>query len=43
MIVWGEIGFESPRQFAAGEQYAPPTAFTFEANIRAEADDGPFV
>jgi len=43
MIVWGEIGFEPPRQFTAGEHYAPATALAFEADIRAETDNGPFI
>jgi len=38
-----QIGFESFCKFAACEHDAPPTAFTFEPDIRAETRDRPFV
>jgi hypothetical protein len=38
-----EVGFESLCKFAAGEHDAPSTAFTFQPNIRAKADNGPFI
>lgn len=39
----GEVGFEPPGKFAAGEQDAPPAAQAFQADVGAEAGDGPFV
>jgi hypothetical protein len=41
--MFGEIGLESLGEFAPCEQDAPPTAFAFQSDVRAEADDGPFV
>ena len=41
--VWGQVDFEPPRQFAAGEHDAPPATLALEADIRAEADNGPFI
>lgn len=38
-----QIGLESLRQLAPREHDAPPTAFTFESDIRAETRDRPFV
>lgn len=38
-----KIGFEAFCKFAAGQHDAPSAAFTFEADIRAETRDGPFV
>jgi hypothetical protein len=39
----GQVGFESLGEFTPGQKNAPPTAFTFEADIRAETSDSPFV
>jgi len=38
-----EIGLKSLCEFATGQHDAPSTTFTFEADIRAEARDSPFV
>ena len=38
-----KIGFESSGKFAACEHDAPPAAFAFQPDVRAEACDGPFV
>lgn len=38
-----QVGFESLCQFAPREQDAPTTAFAFQADVRAEACDCPFV
>lgn len=40
--MFGEVGFETLCQFAAGEHDAMPTAFTFKPDIRAETRDSPF-
>jgi hypothetical protein len=42
-FISGEIGFEPPGKFAAGKQDAPPAALAFQADVGAEAGDGPFV
>lgn len=39
----GEISLEAFGKFAAGKHDASSTASAFEANVRAEACDGPFV
>jgi len=41
--VWGEIGFESFGQLAAGKHDAPSASFTFKPDIRAETRDSPFI
>jgi len=41
--MFGEIGFESLCKFAPCEHDAPPTAFTFKPDIRAETRHSPFV
>ena len=38
-----EIGFKPFGKFAPRKHNTPPTAFTFESNIRAKTCDGPFV
>jgi len=42
-FMFGEIGFEPFRKFAAGEHDAASAAFAFQPNIRAKTRDGPFV
>jgi len=42
-FMFGKIGFKSFGKFTAGEQDAPPAAFTFESNVRAETRDGPLI
>jgi len=42
-LVGGEVGLEPPHQLAAGEHHAPTAALALQADIRAEADDGPLV
>ena len=39
----GQVGFESLGEFTPRQKDAPPAALTFDTDIRAEADDGPFV
>ena len=39
----GQVGFESLGKFTPCQQDAPPTASTFESDIRAKACDGPLV
>jgi hypothetical protein len=39
----GKIGFESLGQLAPRQQNAPPAAFAFQPDIRAKANNGPFV
>ena len=39
----GEVGFESLRKFASGQHDSSSTAFTFQSDIGAQADHGPFV
>ena len=39
----GQVGFKSLCKFTPGQQDAPPAAFAFETDIRAEPGDGPFV
>lgn len=39
----GKVGFESLGQLAPRQQNAPPAAFTFQPDIRAKTNDGPFV
>ena len=41
--MFGEVGFESLCEFAACEHDAPPTAFAFQPNVRAETRHRPFV
>jgi hypothetical protein len=41
--VLGKVGFESLGKFAPRQQDAPTTAFAFQPDIRAKANDGPFV
>jgi len=43
LLMLGEVGFESFRQFAPGEHDAPSAALTFKPDVRAETRDGPFV
>jgi hypothetical protein len=40
--MFGEIGFHPFCEFAAGEHDAVFANFTFQSNIRAEADNCPF-
>jgi hypothetical protein len=42
MFLW-DGGFQTPGEFAPGEQYAPPAAFAFQTNIRSQAGDHPLV
>jgi hypothetical protein len=42
-FVLGEIGFESFCKFAPRQHDAPSAAFTFQANIGAQARDDPFI
>jgi hypothetical protein len=42
-FVFGEIGFETFGKFTAGEHNAPAAASALQANIRAQACDGPFI
>ena len=39
----GQVGFKSPGKFTPRQQDTPPATFTFEPDIRAKPDDGPFV
>ena len=39
----GQIGFEPFRQFTPRQQDAPPAAFAFETDIRAQARNDPLV
>jgi hypothetical protein len=41
--VLGKVGFESLCKFTPRKKDAPSAAFAFEADIRAETCDGPFV
>jgi hypothetical protein len=41
--VVGEVGFESLGELTTGEHDPSPTAFAFQANVRAETDNGPFI
>jgi hypothetical protein len=41
--MWSEVGFQSFGKFPPGEHHTPPTAFAFEADVRAKTCDGPFV
>lgn len=43
LFVWGEVGLQAFRQFAPGEQDAPPASQAFQPDVRAEAGNGPFV
>ena len=43
LFVFGEVGFNPLCQFAPREHDAPPAAFTFQTNIRAETRHGPFI
>lgn len=43
VIMVRQVGFESLCQFAPREQDAPTTAVAFQADIRAETCDCPFV
>ena len=38
-----QVGFEPPGKFTPGEHNASSAAFAFEANIRAQTGDGPFI
>ena len=38
-----QIGLHAFCQFAAGKQYAMPADCTFQADVRAETDHGPFI
>lgn len=38
-----QVGFQAPQQLAAGEHHAPPAALAFQANVGAEAEDGPLI
>jgi hypothetical protein len=37
-----KVGFESLCKFTPRQQNAPPTAFAFKSDIRAETSDSPF-
>lgn len=39
----GKVGLESLCKFTPRQEDAPPAAFAFESDIRAQACDGPFV
>ena len=39
----GQVGFQSLGKLTPRQQDAPPAAFAFEPDIRAETRDGPFV
>ena len=39
----GKVGFESLGQLTPRQQNAPPAAFAFQPDIRAETCDGPFI
>jgi adenine phosphoribosyltransferase len=41
--VFGEGSFKSLGELATGEQDPSPAAFTFQPDVRAETDNGPFV
>jgi hypothetical protein len=41
--VFSQIGFESFGKFTPRKHNTPCTAFTFETNIRAKSNHGPFV
>ena len=41
--LFSEIDFQPFVEFTAGQHHAPSAAFTFEADIRAETCDRPFV
>jgi hypothetical protein len=43
LITHSQICLEPLCQFAAGKQDSPPAAEAFEADIRAETGNGPFV
>jgi hypothetical protein len=43
ILVFGEVGFEPLGKLTTGKHDPPPTAFTFQANVRAETDNGPFI
>ncbi len=42
IILW-QNRFNPPRQFAPRQHHAVTAAFAFQADVRAEAGDGPFV
>ena len=42
-FVFCEIGFETFGKFAAGQHDTPSATFAFDANVRAETRDGPFI
>jgi hypothetical protein len=41
--MFGEVGFQPPRQFAPRQQDSPSAGFTFQADIGAQAHNGPFI
>jgi hypothetical protein len=42
-VVFGEVGFKSLGKLATGEHDPSPAAFAFQADIRAETNNGPFI
>jgi hypothetical protein len=42
-VVFGEVGFESLGELTTGKHDSSPTAHTFQTNVRAETDNGPFI
>ena len=41
--MFGEICFKAFGELTAGQQDPSPTAFTFQANVRAETDHDPLI
>ena len=40
---FGQVGFHALGEFAAGEHYPVSAALAFQADVRTQADHGPFV